>query len=132
MGGLAVRAWLAAQPDAAAADARVAGVVTIGTPHQGTWMARLGRTANARQMRQGSAFLAALAAQESPARRALFTCFYGHADNIVFPATTATLAGADNRHLPGVAHLQMVFAPPVLAEVLRRAAAAPQALKLTS
>ena len=127
MGGLAVRAWLAAQPDAAAADARVAGVVTIGTPHQGTWMARLGATANARQMRRGSAWLAALAAAESPARRALFTCFYGHADNIVFPATTATLAGADNRHLPGVAHLQMAFAPAVLAEVLRRVGAAPDA-----
>ena len=123
MGGLAIRAWLAAQPDAAAADARVAGVVTIGTPHHGTWTARLGLSANARQMRLGSPWLKALAEAETPARRARFTCFYGHADNIVFPATMATLDGADNRHVPGAAHLQMVFEAPVLAEVLRRVAA---------
>ena len=122
MGGLAIRAWLAAQPDAAAADARVAGVVTIGTPHHGTWTARLGLSANARQMRLGSPWLKALAEAETPARRAHFTCFYGHADNIVFPATMATLDGADNRHVPGAAHLQMVFEAPVLAEVLRRVA----------
>ena len=127
MGGLAARAWLAAQPDAAAADARVRGVVTVGAPHQGSWLARWAWSANARQMRPGSAWLAALAAQESAARRALFTCFYGHADNLVFPAGNATLAGADNRHLPGVAHLQMLFVPAVLAEVLRRVAPDPPA-----
>ena len=120
MGGLSARAWLAGQADATAADARVAGVITIGTPHQGTWMARFGLSTNVRQMRRGSAWLAALAARESAERRARFTCFYGHADNIVFPARTATLAGADNRHLPSVAHLQMVFEPQVFAELLRR------------
>ena len=120
MGGLAVRAWLAAQPDAARADARVLGVVTIGTPHHGTWAARFGLSANACQMRQNSPWLATLAAAESARRRALFTCFYGHADNIVFPASTATLAGADNRHVPGAAHVQMVFEPMVINEVLRR------------
>jgi triacylglycerol esterase/lipase EstA (alpha/beta hydrolase family) len=113
MGGLAVRAWLAAQSDADRADARVLRVVTIGTPHQGTWMARFGHTANARQMRTGGAWLAALAGGEAPARHGRFTCFYGHADNIVFPATTATLAGADNRHLPAVAHVAMLAHPQV-------------------
>ena len=39
---------------------------------------------------------------------------------MVFPASTATLAGADNRHLPGVAHVDMVFEPAVLALVLQR------------
>ena len=118
MGGLATRAWLAAQPDAAAADARVRHVITIGTPHQGTWMARFGHTPNARQMRLGGRWLAALAQAEAPARRTRFTCFYGHADNIVFPATTATLAGADNLHLPAVAHVAMVQHPAVWQAVL--------------
>ena len=122
MGGLVLRAWLAAQTDAAAADARVLGLITVGTPHHGTWMARWGLSSNARQMRLGSPWLGALAARESAARRARFTCFYGHADNIVFPAGSATLAGADNRHLAGVAHVQMLFEAPVLAEVLRRVA----------
>lgn len=119
MGGLAVRAWLAAQPDAAQADARVQRVVTIATPHHGTWMARFAHTPNARQMRRGHPWLATLAATESAARRARFTCFYGHADNVVFPASTATLAGADNRHLAGVAHVAMAFRPEVFDEVLR-------------
>jgi triacylglycerol esterase/lipase EstA (alpha/beta hydrolase family) len=123
MGGLAVRAWLAAQPGAAAADARVLHIITIATPHQGTWMARFGHTPNARQMRIGGAWLAALAAAEAPHHQALrsrFTCFFSHADNIVFPATTATLPGADNRHLPAVAHVTMVQHPAVWDEVLQR------------
>jgi len=119
MGGLAVRAWLAAQPDAAAADARVPRVVTIATPHHGTWLARFAHTPNARQMRRGHPWLATLAGAENAARRARFTCFYGHTDNVVFPASTATLAGADNRHLAGVAHVAMAFHPEVFDEVLR-------------
>ena len=120
MGGLSARSWLAGQADAMAADARVTGVITIGTPHHGTAMALFGLTTNTRQMRRGSAWLTALAAHEPAERRARFTCFYGNADNIVFPASTATLASADNRHLSGVAHVQMVFEPAVFAEVLRR------------
>jgi triacylglycerol esterase/lipase EstA (alpha/beta hydrolase family) len=116
MGGLATRAWLAAFD----ADVRVAHVLTIGTPHHGTWLARFGHSRNARQMRRGSAWLTALAARETAARRARFTCFYGHADNIVFPAGTGRLSDADNRHLAGVAHVAMAFRPEVLGEVLRR------------
>jgi pimeloyl-ACP methyl ester carboxylesterase len=122
MGGLATRAWLAATPGA---PQRVAHVVTIGTPHRGTWMARFGHTRNARQMRIGSPWLAALAdVHRAPtaAPAALFTCFHGHADNIVFPASTATLPGADNRHLSAVAHVAMLEHPAVWEEVLRRLA----------
>ncbi len=125
MGGLAVRAWLAAQADAPAADARVRRIITIGTPHHGTWMARFGHSPNARQMRQGHPWLTTLAAAESARRRARFTCFFGHADNIVFPATTATLEGADNHHLAGVAHVAMVDRPEVWAEVRRWVQARP-------
>ena len=124
MGGLAARAWLASHADPAQADARVRQVVTIGTPHHGTWMARFGHTPNARQMRQGHRWLAELAAREPAARSARFTCFYGHADNIVFPASMATLPGADNRHLAGVAHVAMAFRPEVFNEVLRLLGAA--------
>ncbi len=116
MGGLATRAWL----QACHADERCAGVVTIGSPHHGTWLARFALTANGRQMRRRGAWLTALAAAEPPLRYTRFTCFYGHCDNIVFPAGTATLPGADNRHLAGTAHVDMVMRAEVFTEVLRR------------
>jgi triacylglycerol lipase len=115
MGGLAVRAWLAS----VAADDRVHRVVTIGTPHSGTWLARFAVPPNARQMRQHSAWLEHLASMETEARRARFVCFYGHCDNIVFPPSTATLAGADNHHLRAVAHVHMASHPAVFSEVER-------------
>ena len=119
MGGLALRRWRA-QPGHAA---RLQHVVTLGTPHRGTWLARFALTPNARQMRRDSAWIAALQGDER--RHAAddfgaFTCFYGHCDNIVFPAHTAALPGADNRHLAGTAHVHMVDHPEAWAEVERR------------
>ena len=115
MGGLAVRAWL----DRYEALGRVHRVITIGTPHHGTWLACLSQTPNGCQMRLGSAWLASLAARESDALRRCFTCFYGHCDNIVFPASSATLAGADNRHLEAIAHVAMTYHPDVFRELMR-------------
>ena len=115
MGGLAARAWLATQN----LDSSVHRVVTIGTPHRGTWLARFGLTRNGKQMQLDNTWLRQLAAHETPQRLARFTCFYGHCDNIVFPASTAMLAGADNRHVPGTAHVHMVFQAEVFNEVWR-------------
>jgi triacylglycerol esterase/lipase EstA (alpha/beta hydrolase family) len=103
MGGLAVRRWWAEQGD----DDRVHHVVTMGTPHNGTWLARFAVSPNSQQMRRASPWLQTLVAREPAGRTARITCFYSHCDNIVFPPATAALAGADNRHLPGVAHVQM-------------------------
>ena len=114
-GGLAVRAWLARRGSAE----RFHRIVTVASPHRGTWMARYGRTANGLEMRLDSPWLQALAAAESPALRARFTCFWGHCDNIVFPTAVATLDGADNRHLPATPHVAMAFHPAVFDEVLR-------------
>lgn len=118
MGGLAVRAWRA-QP---AQSGRVAHVITLGTPHHGTWMARWAFSPNARQMRLHGRWLAALRADE--ARHApvagAFTCFHSPCDNIVCPVSTAMLLGADNRLLEGVAHVHMVDHPAPWAELLRR------------
>lgn len=116
MGGLAVRAWLQRCGPA------VAHVVTIGTPHQGTWLARFGLSANGRQMRQRGRWTESLAGLEG-GRYERFTCFYSHCDNIVFPPSTATLPGADNRHVPGSAHVHLAFQEAVVAETLERLAA---------
>ena len=115
MGGLAVRAWLAAHGDAQ----RVHRVITIGTPHRGTWLARFGHTQNGIEMRPSSDWIKALERRERETDRVRFICFYGNCDNIVFPTSTATLPGAENRHLPATAHAQMAYHPEVMREVLK-------------
>jgi pimeloyl-ACP methyl ester carboxylesterase len=109
MGGLAARAWLQART----ADARVHRIITIGSPHHGTWLGRFSHAANGRQMRLHSDWLRQLGA---PGAVHKFTCWYSNCDNIVFPAATATLAGADNRLVQGAAHVELGFRPRVMAE----------------
>ncbi len=118
MGGLAVRAWLTGE----GAAARVHRVVTIATPHAGTWLARFSFSRNGREMRRTSAWLRALREREAPQAARLyarFTCFHSDCDNVVFPFGTAVLPGADNRHLPGRAHVELVYDATVFDEALR-------------
>ena len=68
-------------------------------------------------MRLNSTWLKGITSPGTQARFHQFTCFYGHCDNIVFPALTATLPGADNRHIAGTAHVQMAFHEAVFSEV---------------
>lgn len=119
MGGLAARAWAVTTAHGAE---RVYRVVTIGSPHFGAWLAQFSHVANGQQMRRNNAWLLAL--QHREARQALadtyrhFICWYSNADNMVFPASTARLPGADNRLVPGVAHVAMAFHPRVMRESL--------------
>jgi predicted alpha/beta hydrolase family esterase len=111
MGGLAARAWLRAADNAS----RVDHVITIGTPHHGTWLGRFSHLTNGQQMRIGSAWITELGESKSPVP---FTCWYSNCDNVVFPASTATLPGADNRLVRGVAHVHLAFQPQVMADSL--------------
>lgn len=125
MGGLAARAWLMAE---AGNRLRVSRIITIGSPHHGTALARWSPFDNGQQMQQDSAWMAELAQAE----RALagedaygkFICWYANTDNIVFPASTATLPGADNRHVGGAAHVDLAFHPRVMGESLAMLASA--------
>jgi hypothetical protein len=67
--------------------------------------------------RQGK-WLRCLQEQRGGEGHARFTCWYSNCDNIVFPASTATLDGADNRLVRGVAHVALGFHPEVMADSL--------------
>ena len=115
MGGLSARAAMRAFGDLM----QVHHVVTIACPHQGTALAQWGVHEKERQMRPGSAWLQELDQAESIESRAVFTCFYGDCDNVVFPVKWALLPGADNRLIQQRAHLQLAASPEVFEEVMR-------------
>ncbi|WP_307188902.1 alpha/beta fold hydrolase [Massilia sp. KIM] len=113
MGGLVGRAWMRAY-----GTARLARLITLGSPHAGTGLAALGIGANARQMRRDGDWLRALGASETPASRALITSIYTHHDNIVSPQTSSELAGARNLAFGGVGHVALGRNPRVLDAVM--------------
>jgi CheY-like chemotaxis protein/triacylglycerol esterase/lipase EstA (alpha/beta hydrolase family) len=121
MGGLVARAWLRQH-----GAARLARLITLGTPHLGTCLASFGVGRNAAQMRRDgaadgleSAWLRELAAGESAATRALITSIYTHHDNIVSPQTSSFLQGAHNIAIGGVGHVALGRNRRVLEQVMR-------------
>lgn len=112
MGGLVARAYLRKY-----GAARVARIITLGTPHRGTGLANFGTGLNSRQMEwrvntgQGKAsdWLEALEASETPALRALFVSVYSHHDNIISPQTSSHLDGAENIELSGIGHVSLAM-----------------------
>ena len=111
MGGLASRAYLRRH-----GVAKVARLVTLGSPHQGTLLASLGLGPNARQMRIGSPWLRALAAPLPAGSVSIYSCH----DNYVYPQQVcSTLNGAANVAIGGVSHLGMAFSPVVRASLLQ-------------
>lgn len=130
MGGLVARAYLRDH-----GAARVARVITLGTPHRGTGLARFGAGHNSRQMcwrgsaTEGrcSAWLARLERAEDPAVRRLFLSIYSHQDNIVSPQLSSSLPGAVNVEFNGIGHVALGMHPKVMQEVIaaiRQASAA--------
>ena len=127
MGGLAARAYLRRH-----GSARISALVTIGTPHRGTFHARLGHGRNARQMRPDSDWLATLAADEAAAGAQALprtTVILSHHDNIVAPQAGQTLPQAAKTHeLGGIGHLSLAYDRAVwalLAEALAASATRP-------
>ncbi len=113
MGGLAMRAWARSNPDHAP---QVAKLITLGTPHQGTALARFGTGSNARQMELRSDWWRAL----PPVSSLPFpvTSIYTYDDNIVAPYSSAEVAGAKWRAFSGVGHVALLSDASVFVAVL--------------
>ena len=111
MGGLMARAYLARR-----GASRVARLITIASPHHGTALARMGWGESARQMRPGSAFLAALERAEGAAGPGVETVsFYSPHDNLVVPQVTSLLPWARNVAMPGFGHIAILDTPAIVA-----------------
>lgn len=121
MGGLAVRRWLVSEQSA---RSRVDRVVTIATPHRGTWLGKLAAFVNGRQMGVGSRWLQELERAERELRPDNtyegFVCWHTNSDNVVMPAVSATLPGADNRLIRGIGHLAIAYHPEIIKAELQR------------
>lgn len=123
-GGLVIRAYL----DEAGADT-VAQVITLGSPHRGTWLARLGVGPNVSDMRDDSAWLRGLEARE--ARRGsnayrMFTCIVTYHDNLVAPQLNAVLPGSTVVAVSGIGHLSLALSPQVVRHVVEALAKPPR------
>lgn len=112
MGGLVARAYAARH-----GPGRVACLVTLGTPHQGSALARLGAGRNAREMRPASAFLVGLSRADG-AIRARTTSIRSLHDNMVVPQASGRLEGARNVAIPGLGHIAMLRSPRLVTALL--------------
>ncbi|MFT5590093.1 MAG: triacylglycerol lipase [Bradyrhizobium sp.] len=131
MGGLISRAYLRDHGSHC-----VAAVITLGTPHHGTAMARHGIGINSRQMgcdnNTPSDWLQQLNSTETEQSRALFISIYSHHDNIVSPQLSAHLDDAINIALSGIGHVTLGMNRDVQQCVIaqiRRVAPPPRALR---
>ncbi|MCC9074553.1 alpha/beta fold hydrolase [Litorilinea aerophila] len=98
MGGLIVRYYL----QILGGVERVQRLVTLATPHRGTWLGWLFRREASRQMRPGSAFLQELNRDLSPLERVQFTSIWTPLDLTIVPAWSSRLP---------VGRSQIVWAP---------------------
>lgn len=109
MGGLAIRAWMRAY-----GSTKVRQVITLGTPHQGTCMARFATTQNGKEMAWQSHWINTLAASESPQTRALIHIGLSDLDNVAYPQRKQVLEGSKVTEFQGLGHLELCLNPGVL------------------
>ena len=105
MGGLVARAWIARLGGAA----RAARLVTLGSPHHGSRLARGFPARWAGELLCGSEWLARLAGETVP-----ITSIYSSADEFVAPQESPRLEGARNVPLERLGHLELLRSREVL------------------
>jgi triacylglycerol lipase len=103
-------------------DARVHTVVTMGSPHAGTELARLLPLHLARQLRRDSDVVAELA-EPAPGCRTRFVALWSDLDQLVLPVRSARIDHPDldvrNVLVPAVGHMSLPVHGKVIREVVR-------------
>ena len=99
MGGLVCRAYLRRH-----GGGKIARLVTLGTPHHGTFHAYAAGGKNGAQMRPGNAWLTSLNETKVSVP---FTSIYSIHDTLVSPQDSSVMPEADNIQLSAVGHVSM-------------------------
>ena len=114
MGGLVARAYLRRF-----GPARVERLITIGTPHHGSILARSFPGKSLAQMHPGSAWLAKLNEAEDGPPPVPITSIWSRHDSMVIPQGSAELEGAQNVAIIGVGHNALLTDTGALAAAAR-------------
>jgi len=116
MGGLVARYYV----QRLGGDQRVHTLVTLGTPHSGTYAARIVPHPVARQLRPGSDIIAELA-EPAPGCRTRFVAFWSDLDQMIIPTSSARMEHPDlsarNVFIRGVGHLSLPIDGRVVHEI---------------
>ena len=102
MGGLICRAYL--RRHGVGAGDKIDQLITLGSPHQGTFHARLAKGENGAQMRLGNTWLTSLGAMPVVIP---FISIYSIHDTVIAPQDSSVMADADNIQLFGVGHVSL-------------------------
>ena len=89
-------------------------IITLGSPHHGSWWARALPGLACRQMEPGSCWLTNLNAAQEGRFPVAVTCIYSLNDNLIMPSTSAILKGATSVELKGLGHLSLLSARPAI------------------
>lgn len=115
MGGLICRSYLQQMGGSEHTER----LITIATPHQGTWTAYMYNRPACRQMRPGSRFLAELNHDLSPLQAINFTSIWTPFDLTVVPAISSYLPVGEMAPLLSPFHRTLVIDPRILHAVAR-------------
>lgn len=113
MGGLITRLALLS-PERVA---RIAHVLTLGTPHQGTTLARLGGSTYLRQLQVNSSVFETLRRHENALLPYALTSIWTERDILVLPSAHATLPGYPSYAMHQSTHLSWLLHPRLIDEV---------------
>ena len=88
---------------------RVHTLITLGSPHGGTFAARFAGGPVTTELRRDSAVMRRLARDRPWRKPTRLVCFWSPSDPLMQPAETATVPGADNREVDGFSHLDWLM-----------------------
>lgn len=106
MGGIIARNYVQNRGGAA----YVVGIVTLGTPHHGSKLAPFAISKNGKNLLPNSEFLSKFNSVDWPEETKAIS-IYSRYDNIVLPAGSAKMTGAEVIELDGMGHNALLFHP---------------------